>query len=96
MKWFRYPSVRRILAYETPSETDFAFNPIESAFNPNVYVEITDFLSAKLDLLGIYEGELGSFPFPRSKKAVEALAQVRGAQSGFEVAEAFMMLQERL
>ena len=28
-KWFRNPSINRILAYETPSETDFGLNPNE-------------------------------------------------------------------
>ena len=95
MKWFRYPCVRRVMAYETPSETDIAFNPLSSAFKPNVFVEISEFLSAKLEMLEIYESELGEFPFPRSKGAIEALARVRGSQSGYKAAEAFMMLLER-
>jgi LmbE family N-acetylglucosaminyl deacetylase len=39
-KWFRYPSVKRVLAYETPSETDFGIDPRDSGFKPNVFVYI--------------------------------------------------------
>ena len=93
-KWFRYPSVRRVLAYETLSETDFILKPM-GAFNPNVFVDIAPHLEKKLALLNCYQSELGEFPFPRSEKAVRALAQTRGAQSGFMAAEAFQLLLER-
>ena len=42
----------------------------------------------------IYEGELKSHPFPRSKKNIEAFASYRGSTSGFEYAEAFMLIKE--
>ncbi|HVZ45354.1 MAG TPA: PIG-L deacetylase family protein [Ramlibacter sp.] len=94
-KWFRYPSVRRVLAYETLSETDFALDP-GAAFRANVFVDISAQIERKLELLAIYASELAAFPFPRSVEAVRALAQVRGAASGFAAAEAFQLLRERL
>ena len=93
-KWFRYPSVRRVLTYETLSETDFALVP-HGGFRPNVYVDIEGYLEAKLAILDIYASELGEFPFPRSPEAVRALAALRGAASGFRSAEAFELLRER-
>ena len=93
-KWFRYPSVKRVLAYETLSETEFGLNP-QAGFQPNMFVDISLFMERKLELLKIYQSELGEFPFPRSITAVRALAQYRGATSGFEGAEAFMLLRER-
>jgi LmbE family N-acetylglucosaminyl deacetylase len=93
-KWFRYPSVRRVLAYETPSETDFGIDPRDSGFKPNVFVDISQFIDRKLELMAIYESEMGEFPFPRSEKALRGLAQVRGSQAGFEAAEAFMLIRE--
>ena len=93
-KWFRYPSVKRILAYETLSETDCNLNS-DAVFKPNVFVDITGYLEKKIELLGIYQSEWGEFPFPRSEIAVKALANVRGAQSGFMAAEAFQLLRER-
>lgn len=93
-KWFRYPSVRRVLAYETFSETVFGLDP-DTGFHRNVFVDISSFLERKIELLQIYKSELGEFPFPRSETAVRALAQYRGATAGFEGAEAFQLLRER-
>ena len=94
-KWFRYPSVRRVLVYETPSETDFGIDPRDSGFRPNVFIDISQFEDRKMKLMAIYESEMGEFPFPRSEKALSALAQVRGSQSGFEAAEACILIRER-
>jgi LmbE family N-acetylglucosaminyl deacetylase len=93
-KWFRYPSVKRVLAYETLSESDFGLGTNQS-FRPNVFVDIEPFLSKKLLAMDIYASELGSFPFPRSHEAIQALATLRGAGSGFKAAEAFELLRER-
>lgn len=93
-KWFRYPSVKRVLAYETPSETDFGIDPRASGFQPNVFVDIGEHLSKKIELMKIYRTEMGEFPFPRSEKVLISLANLRGSQSGFEAAEAFVMLRE--
>ena len=93
-KWFRYPSVRRVLAYETLSETDFGLGA-DKGFSPNVFVDIEAFLDGKLRAMDIYESELGVFPFPRSHEAIRALAALRGATSGFTEAEAFVLLRER-
>lgn len=43
-KWFRYSFVKRVLAYETLSETEFGLNPDTNGFRPNVFVDITDHL----------------------------------------------------
>lgn len=92
-KWFRYPSVRRVLAYETPSETDYGIEPRDSGFKPNVFVDIGEQLERKIELMKIYESEIGEFPFPRSEKTLRALAYLRGSQAGFDSAEAFMLLK---
>lgn len=93
-KWFRYPSVKRVLAYETLSETDFQLRP-EGMFSPTVFVDISPFIDKKITLLNIYRSELGEHPFPRSEISLRALAHLRGAQSGFHSAEAFQLLRER-
>ena len=93
-KWFRYPSVKRVLAYETLSETDFRIG-YGQGFQPNVFVDIEPFLSDKLRAMEIYVSELKAFPFPRSHEAIKALATLRGAASGFKAAEAFELLRER-
>jgi LmbE family N-acetylglucosaminyl deacetylase len=93
-KWFRFPSVKRVLAYETLSETDIGIG-VDECFRPNVFVDITEFLEGKLRALDIYASELGKFPFPRSREAIRSLAMTRGASSGFFAAEAFQLLRER-
>lgn len=95
-KWFRYPSVEKVLAYETLSETDFIMNPDANGFRPNVFVNIESFLDKKIEIMKVYESEISEFPFPRSVKAIQSLAYIRGAASGFEAAEAFMILKERI
>lgn len=94
-KWFRYPSIKRILAYETLSETDFSLGGGE-CFRPNVFVNISPFITDKVKAMSIYSSEVGVFPFPRSKEAIQSLASLRGAASGCDAAEAFMLLKEIL
>lgn len=94
-KWFRYPSVNKVLVYETLSETDFTINPDANQFRPNVFIDITNYLDKKTKIMKVYNSELGEHPFPRSEKAIRSLAYLRGAASGFDAAEAFMLLKER-
>ena len=93
-KWFRYPSVKRVMTYETLSETEFGLNPADNSFQPNLFVNISDHLDLKLTLLQTYHSELGEHPFPRSLDAVRALALLRGSQMGVQAAEAFQILRE--
>lgn len=93
-KWFRYPSVRAVLVYEALSETDvglFRSDP----FEPQLFVDIGQQLERKLELVELFGDEIGEHPFPRSRLTVESLARVRGAASGYDAAEAFMILRMR-
>ena len=93
-KWFRYPHIKKVLMYETPSETEFNF--IEGRnFSPNVFVNISSNLEDKIKTMKIFNSEIGEFPFPRSEKTIRSLAAFRGSQCGFEAAEAFELLYER-
>lgn len=94
-KWFKSPEVKRILAYETLSETDFSVRS-STTFRPTVFVDISTFMSRKLELMNIYQSEVGTHPFPRSNDSIEALARLRGAQSGYQYAEAFQLIYERI
>ncbi|MBM6551052.1 PIG-L deacetylase family protein [Marinomonas ostreistagni] len=95
-KSFRFPFIKKVLAYETMSETDFGMKPEDGGFRPNVYVDISEYLDKKLDILEIFESEVSDFPFPRSKLALESLARVRGAQCNAQAAEAFLLIKEIL
>ena len=93
-KWFRYPYIEKVLMYETPSETEFSFIE-KTIFNPNVFVNISDYIDKKIETMKIYESEMGKFPFPRSEKTIRSLAAFRGSQSGYEAAESFELIFER-
>lgn len=53
-----YSSVRRILAYETLSETEWAGPSHEDAFLPNVFVDISDYLEKKRSAMLAYEAQI--------------------------------------
>ncbi len=92
-KSFRYPFIKRVLMYETLSETEFAPALTEKTFAPNYYVDITSHFAKKKELTKIYASELGEHPFPRSLRNLEALATFRGASCGVEYAEAFQLIR---
>jgi len=92
-KSFRYPFVKQVLMYECISETEFAPNLPEKMFMPNYFVDITSFMSEKLEIMKIYKSEIGEHPFPRNIKNIEALATFRGASVGVEYAEAFQLIK---
>jgi LmbE family N-acetylglucosaminyl deacetylase len=92
-KSFRVPSVKRVLMFECLSETEFAPALPERIFFPNYFVDVTPFLSRKLEILEIFQSELGAHPFPRSEDNVKALAVFRGATAGVQYAEAFQLLK---
>jgi LmbE family N-acetylglucosaminyl deacetylase len=93
VKWFRQPSVKRILAYETMSETGFGLG-LNLEFQPNVFVDIEKYLERKVQALNFYTSETGKHPFPRSPETLIALAALRGSGSGFKAAEAFQLLRQ--
>lgn len=95
-KWFRYPSIEKVLVYETLSETDFIMNLDANGFRPTVFVNISEFIDNKLDIMKIYQSEMADHPFPRSEEAIRALATLRGAAAGVMAAEAFMLVKERV
>ncbi|MDG1144347.1 MAG: PIG-L family deacetylase [Burkholderiales bacterium] len=91
-KWFRASYVKRLLAYETLSETNFSRHGL--LFKPTIYKNIESFLAEKLDIMQIYESEIAPPPFPRSLEAIQALALLRGSESGCLAAEAFELIKE--
>jgi len=84
--------VKRILSYETLSETEWG-QPIEP-FIPNVYVDISETFVTKIEAMKAYESELKQYPHPRSLEIVEALAKKRGSEVGVKFAEAFILVRE--
>jgi len=80
-----------LLSFETLSSTEWGVDG--GKFNPNYYVDISDFLDRKLELLKNYESEMRDFPHPRSYEAVSALAKLRGSHCGVQAAEAFRVIR---
>jgi len=93
LKWFRRPGLKRILAYETLSETESALGA-HPPFQPNVFVDISNFIDDKCRILEYYASETAAAPFPRSPQIVRAQASYRGAACGALAAEAFQLLRE--
>jgi LmbE family N-acetylglucosaminyl deacetylase len=90
-KWFRYPSIKKILMYETLSETNFNFMSTNT-FKPNTYFDISKYIKKKIKIFKIYKSENGAHPFPRSIESINSLALLRGSESGFNFAEAFILI----
>ena len=79
--------IKIVAAYETLSETHWNAPHIEPNFTPNWVVDISDYISEKLNALECYKSQISEFPGPRSIEAVEALAKFRGTQAGFGYGE---------
>jgi N-acetylglucosamine malate deacetylase 1 len=92
-KSFRYPYIKKVLMYECLSETEFAPALPEKVFLPNYYVDISNEMKEKLEIMNIYDSELGEHPFPRSHRNIKALGSFRGASVGVEYAEAFQLIK---
>lgn len=92
-KSFRYPFIKQILMYECISETEFAPALAEKAFLPNYFVDITNYIDKKNEIMKVFESEIAEHPFPRSIENIKALAHFRGASVGVKYAEAFQLLK---
>src|SRR5690606_20746617 len=84
--------VRTLLCFETVSSTEWAARPGD-AFEPNLYVDITETFAARSMAVAAYEPELRPYPAPRSVEGVEALARNRGTVIGVPYAEAFRLIR---
>ncbi len=93
-KSFRSPFIKRILMCEVISETDFAPALPENSFQPNVFVDISDYMNKKLIIMKIFESELMVFPYTRSLDSIKAHNRYRGSQINCIFAEAFILLKE--
>lgn len=93
-KSFRYPYIRKVRAYETLSETEFSIRPDKAGFSPNLWIDISEYLDRKIEIMRMYEGEMEKHPFPRSEQNIRALASYRGAVAGVLAAEAFVSVKE--
>jgi LmbE family N-acetylglucosaminyl deacetylase len=92
-KTFRYPSVKKILAMEVLSETNFGHIDGRTIFWGNYYVNISAYMAKKLEILNIFHTELKPHPFARSLKNIESQGILRGSEINVEHAEAFHLVR---
>jgi len=87
--------VKKILAYETLSETEWGHPTVEAVFIPTMFntLKESDF-NKKLGAMNFFASRLKPFPNTRSIKAIEHLASLRGAYVGHDYAEAFMLIRD--
>lgn len=85
--------VKKILAFEILSSTEWQIKDSNHVFYPNEYSNINSYIDKKIEVLKIYKDELRRFPHPRSIKGVEILAQYRGMEAGHNYAEAFSLIR---
>ena len=83
-------SVKKILSFEIPSSTDWALYKGKN-FQPNYFIDISEHLKKKINLIKFYKEELRSYPHSRSIAAIKALASVRGVSCGVKYAEGFYL-----
>jgi LmbE family N-acetylglucosaminyl deacetylase len=85
--------VSTLLSFEVCSSTEWNHPDAQPGFSPDLFVDISATLGAKLDALRSYGAEMRPWPHPRSFEAVEHLARWRGAVVGAQAAEAFKVLR---
>ena len=81
-----------VFSYETLSETHWNVPGIEPSFSPEVFIDISDFITTKKAALSSYISQLSNND-SRSIEACEALARFRGSQNGCKYAEAFKIVR---
>lgn len=86
-------SVKTIYAFEVLSSTEWQ-TPNLVPFVPNVFIDITDYLSTKINASKAYHEEMREIPHSRSLQHIELLARHRGYTVGVHAAEAFMLVRE--
>ena len=78
-----------LICGEVPSSTGY-LKPVQ--WEPNFFVSLADVdIESKILAMQAYKGEARPDPHPRSPEVLRALAKVRGSESGYLFAEAFMI-----
>jgi LmbE family N-acetylglucosaminyl deacetylase len=86
--------VKTIIAFETPSSTEWQAANYPNPFLPNLFIEVSEKdLNAKVSGMECYEYESRKYPHPRSPEALEVLAKRWGVVVGKPLAEAFMLIR---
>lgn len=87
------PQLKAIYTYETLSETEWNIPNTANVFIPNTWSDICETIELKKKAMLCFTEQVHDFPHPRSIKAIEALAQLRGSTVGALYAEAFSVVR---
>lgn len=87
-------NVKQILCYETVSETHWSAPYVEPSFNPQLWIDISDHLSLKLEAMRKYESQLRPEPDARSLETISSLAKWHGSVVGMHAAECFVVIRD--
>lgn len=87
------PGLKAIYQYETLSETEWNIPSVDNAFIPTAWNDISEYYIHKVKAMCCYNSQIRKFPHPRSLKAMQALAKLRGSTVGCYAAEAFSVVR---
>lgn len=85
---------KEIRLFEVPSSTDYGSTALSPRFNPNLFIDISNFWDKKLLALKSYDSEMREYPHSRSIDGILNLSRRRGNQVGFDLAEAFEVVRK--
>ncbi len=85
--------VKKILAFEVLSSTEWQAKKKNKMFCPTFYNDISNFIDKKIKSVEMYREELRPYPHSRSKEGIKILAQYRGLEVGLRYAEAFQVVR---
>ncbi|MFN7933204.1 MAG: PIG-L deacetylase family protein [Bryobacteraceae bacterium] len=87
------PFLRELLMFETASSTEWSSPGLLPAFQPNLFVDITSHLDAKIEAFQCYSHEVKPCPHPRSPECLRARAQHWGSFICRQAAEPFLVVR---
>ena len=85
--------VKKIYSFEVPSSTEWNSFSRETAFIPNVFVDISGTLETKVKAMSEYKSELRDYPHPRSLQFIRELAKYNGIKTGLGYSENFCLVR---
>ena len=80
--------------FEVASATDYGNSAITGLFSPNLFINISNEWPSKERALEAYITEMHDYPHSRSIEGIKNLANLRGNQVGYDLAEAFEVIRK--
>lgn len=83
--------IQALYMCEIPASTEWGFGQF-GEFKPNIFVDVTEYMELKTQVLSQYQTEVYETPDARSVENMQVIAAKRGMQVGVEFAEAFQLV----